>query len=333
MNVVTGATGHIGTFLVRGLLDRGEPVRALVPPFEDGAVLEGLDVERVEGDILEPDSLARAFEGAEVVYHLAGMISISRKDSDRVYQVNVVGTRNVAEACLRTGVRRLVYTSSIHAMAEPPHGVRFDESSSFDPKRAPGLYGSAKAEAALEVLAAVERGLDAVVVCPTGVIGPDDLKPSQMGQMFIDVAQGRLRVYLEGAYDFVDVRDVAEGHILAAEKGRKGECYILSGECISVSEIMRTLADVTGVKAPTVRMPMWLAKAVAPLTPIYYHFTRTPPIFTSDSLYILTSNCDISSEKARRELGYTNRPIRESICDAVAWLKAHGRLIPVSAGA
>jgi len=328
MVVVTGATGHIGSYLVRMLLENGEAVRALVPPFEDSAVLEGLGLEIAQGDILDPDSLTRAFEGAEEVYHLAGMISISRKDKEKVHLVNVVGTRNVCDACLRTGVRRLVYTSSIHAMVEPPHGVTFDESSSYDPKLAPGLYGSAKAAAALEVLAAVDRGLDAVIVCPTGVIGPGDSKPSQMGQMFIDVAEGRLRVCLDGAYDFVDIRDVAKGHILACKKGRKGESYILSGERLTVTEIMQTLEEVSGVKAPTCRLPMWLAQAVAPLTPVYYFLTRTEPIFTSDSIYVLTSNSDISSNKARRELGYSPRPLHESIADAVRWLMQAGMLRP-----
>ena len=328
MVVVTGATGHIGAFLVRMLLEKGEQVRALVPPFEDPKALKGMDLQIVPGDILNFDSLMQAFDGADAVYHLAGMVSITNRDRGKVHRVNVLGTRNVCQACLQAGVRRLVYTSSIHAMAEPPHGVIFDESSPFDPQLAPGLYGRAKAKAALEVLAAVDQGLDAVIVCPTGVIGPRDVKPSQMGQMFIDVAERRLWVYLDGAYDFVDIRDVAEGHILACEKGRKGECYILSGERLTVTEIMQALEEVSGVKAPTIRLPMWLARLVAPLTPIYYFFTRTEPVFTSDSIYVLTSNSDISSQKARRELGYSARPLRESIADAVRWLMQAGMLRP-----
>ena len=179
MVIVTGATGHIGNVLVRQLLSRGADVRVVIPPFEDTASLDGLKVEMVEGDVRKIDSLIQAFKGGDVVYHLAGIISILPGKSELLYQVNVVGTRNAVEACLKTGVRRLVYTSSIHAIVGPPHGTIIDKTFPFDPDRTRGDYDRSKAQATLEVLKAVERGLDAVIVCPTGVIGPYDYKLSE----------------------------------------------------------------------------------------------------------------------------------------------------------
>jgi len=212
MIVVTGATGHIGNVLVRELLKRGKKVRAVIPPFEDTTPLEGLEVERVEGDVRNADSLIHAFNGADVVYHLAGIISILPGKTELLYQVNVEGTRNVVEACLKSNVRRLIYTSSIEAIAEPPQGTVIDETIPFAPDNAIAEYGRSKAKAALAVLEGLKKGLDAVIVCPTGVIGPYDFKLSEMGQLFIDFARGKSRIYVGGAYDFVDVRDVAIGH-------------------------------------------------------------------------------------------------------------------------
>ena len=326
MVVVTGATGHIGNVLVRELVSRGNDIRVLIPPLEDAAPLEGLEVEKVEGDILKVDSLAEAFKGADVVYHLAGMVSILPGRSELLHQVNVVGTRNVVEACLESGVRRLVYTSSIHAIAEPPHGTVIDETLPFDPKRTMGEYDRSKALATLEVLKGVKQGLDAVIVCPTGVVGPYDFKPSEMGQLFIDFAKKRLKAYIDGAYDFVDVRDAATGHILACEKGRTGESYILSGERITMNALMSMLEEITGVRAPCLKIPIWLAHIVATFAPLYYSLTKAKPRLTRYSIHTLTSNCLISREKSRRELGYSPRPIRESIADTIGWFEENGRL-------
>jgi len=324
--VVTGATGHIGNVLVRELLSRGENVRALIPPFEDTTPLDGLEVERVEGDVLNTDSLVEAFKDADVVYHLAGIVSILPGKSDLLYQVNVVGTRNVAEASLKAGVRRLVYTSSIHALATPPPGTAIDETLPFDPDRSIGEYDKSKAQATLEVLKAVEQGLDAVIVCPSGVIGPYDFKVSELGQLFIDFVKGRLKAYIEGAYDFVDVRDVAIGHILACEKGRTGESYLLSGERITVYNLLQMLEEITGVRAPRSKMPIGVAQIAAIFTPLYHRLTRTKPLFTKYSIHTLTSESFVSQEKSRRELGHSPRPIRESIVDSIHWFQENGRL-------
>ena len=326
MIVVTGATGHIGNVLVRELLSRGENVRVLIPPFEDTTPLEGLEVERVEGDVIKVDSLVEAFKEADVVYHLAGIVSIMPGKSDLLYQVNVGGARNVAEACLKSGVGRLVYTSSIHALAAPLPGMVIDESLPFDPDKSMGEYDRSKAQATLEVLKAVEQGLDAVIVCPSGVVGPYDFKLSEMGRFFVDFVKGRLKVYIEGSCDFVDVRDVAIGHVLACEKGRTGESYILSGEVITVHALMLLLEGITGVRAPRSKLPVGLAQLAAIFTPLYHRLTRTKPLFTKYSIQTLVRGCNVSREKARRELGYSPRPLRESIVDAIQWFKENGKL-------
>ena len=326
MVVVTGATGHIGNVLVRELVSRSERVRAVIPPFEDASCLDGLKVEIVEGDICQIDSLIQAFKGSDVVYHLAGIISILSGKSELLYQVNVEGTRNVVEACLKTKVRRLVYTSSIHAVKEPPHGIVIDETFPFDPDNVLGDYAKSKAQATLEVLRGVEQGLDAAIVCPTGVIGPYDYKISEMGQLIMDFIQRKLKAYVDGAYDFADVRDVATGLILACEKGRTGESYILSGEQITVRDLLLMLQEITEVKAPSLKIPAWLARTVGKIAPLYYRLTNTEPLFTTYSIDVLASNSQISSAKARRELGYSTRPVKESVTDAVAWFRENSKL-------
>lgn len=332
MIMVTGATGHIGNVLVRELLSRGESVRAAIPAWEDRAPLDRLAVEIVEADVRDIDSLLQAFKGSDLVYHLAGIVAITTGMRELLSEVNVGGTRNVVQACLETGVPRLVYTSSIHAIVEPPHGTVIDETLPFDPDRTIGDYARSKALATLAVLKGVKRGLDAVTVCPTGVIGPYDYVPSEMGQLMINVATGKLKASVDGAYDFVDVRDVARGLILAAEKGRTGESYILSGERITVDDLMLMLEEVTGVKAPSFKVPLALARAGAGFAPLYYKVTKTKPLFTSYSVQVLGSNCLTSCDKARRELGYSPRPIRESVVDAIQWFEENGRLQPAVLG-
>ena len=260
------------------------------------------------------------------MYHLAGIISILPGKNELLHQVNVVGTQNAVEACLRTSVRRLVYTSSIHAVREPPHGTVIDETCPYDPDHVLGDYAKSKAQATLEVLKGVEQGLDAVIVCPTGMIGPYDYKISEMGQLLMNFVRADLKAYIDGSYDFVDVRDVAAGLILACEKGRSGESYILSGEQITVRGLLLMLEEITGVKAPTLKVPVWLARTAAKVASLYYRLTKAKPLFTTYSVDVLASNSLISSEKARRELGYSTRSIRESVEDAVSWFKETGRL-------
>jgi dihydroflavonol-4-reductase len=326
MILVTGATGHIGNVLVRKLLAKGEKVRALIWGGEDTTSIKDLDMEQVVGDVLDPDSLEPALQNVDTVYHLAGIISIMPGRNPLVWNVNVEGTRNMIAAARKAGIRRLLYTSSIHAIARAPHGVEMDESLGFDANNPYGEYDRSKAAASLEVLKAAAEGLDAVIVCPTGVIGPYDFRGSEMGDVIRGAAEARSMFYVAGAYDFVDVRDVVDGMIAAAKKGRTGECYILSGHKISVRYLLETVREVTGKAFASVKIPFSLAEFAARFTPWYYQKTRSRPRFTPYSLDVLRSNSDISNKKAASELGYRPRPTYESIADTVRWFLENRKL-------
>ena len=325
--IVTGATGHIGNVLVRELLAAGTVVRALVLPKDDKRPLAGLNLEIVYGDVTDSVSLRSAFAGAELVFHLAGIVTIMPGMASVLDRVNVGGMRNVIAACRASGVRRLVYTSSIHAIAEPPHGTVIDESQRFDPDRVLGDYARSKARATLLLLDEVSKGgLDAVICCPTGVIGPWDYGISNIGQLILDFASGHLKSYVSGAYDFVDVRDVACGLILAAEKGQTGRHYIFSGAQVQVPELMEELARDIGYPAPTYRIPTVIARTAGVLASIYYRLLRRRPVFTAYSIDVLRSNSLVSSARAREELSFASRPWQESIRDHVEWFRAEGML-------
>ena len=326
INAVIGATGHLGNTLVRELLKEGEEVRAIILPGDSLKPLEGLDVDIAYGDITKYHFLKTALRGASFVYHMAGAVTITSGNKKLLEKINIEGTKNVINACMEDNVKKLIYTSSVHALREPPKGTVIDEKQPFDSKQVFGDYSKTKAKASLEVLKAVDRGLNAVILCPTGIIGPYDFAISQMGQFIIDFVQGRLKAYIDGAYDFADSRDVAAGHILAAKRGINGQTYILSGERLTVSQLVQYLREITGKTGPHFKMPYWLAKTTAPLTPIYYFFSHTKPLFTTYSIRVLASNSDISSEKAKKELGYKSRPIKESLQDAYHWLKENNIL-------
>ncbi|MCI9273037.1 MAG: SDR family oxidoreductase [Clostridiales bacterium] len=326
LNVVTGATGHIGSALVRILLEQGETVRAVVLPGEDLTPLNGLDVELFNGDVTDLSSMVQAFQGADRVYHLAGVISIWSGRKKQLQRVNVQGTANVIKACKENHVQRLVYTSSVHAIADPAKNQCMTETDVFNPSIVKGAYAKSKAAATSLVLRAAKEGLDAVVVHPSGVIGPYEYKLSNIGQLIINFSRHKLPAYIDGGYNFVDVRDVAQGAIAAAEHGKSGECYILSGESMSVKELLECLKDHTGVDLPKTKIPRLLAKMIAPFAEFGYMIKKQQPLFTCYSVSTLGTNPSISHQKATAELGYHPRPIRQSLCDAVSWLKNSGRL-------
>ena len=321
MVVVTGATGHIGNVLVRELAATNVAVRALVLSDDNTEALNALPIEIVRGDVTDYPSLVNAFEGATTVYHLAGIVNISSGKRKILQKVNVEGTKNVVNACLEEGVKRLVYTSSIHAFEELPHGQTLTETKNFDEKTVKGDYAKTKAIATHIVLDAVHRGLDAVVLHPTGVIGPYEYTLSSMGQVIVDFLKRRLFAYIDGSYDFVDVRDVAEGIILAGEKGAIGENYILSGEQITVKRILELLETATGLKAPRIKIPVWFARLTAPLSELYYRLLNQRPLYTSYSIHTLQSNSVTTHQKASEALGYCPRPIIETIHDSVQWIQ------------
>ena len=324
MIVITGATGHLGNVLVRKLVSMNKKVRALIFPGEDIASLRGLEVEKVEGDVRVPDSLRKAFEGADIVYHCAGVISILPGQREQLYQVNVLGTRNVVNMCLELKIKRLVYTSSIHALSEPAPGIMFDESREFNPENVLGEYSKSKALGTLEVLGGIEKGLDAVILCPSGIIGPYDYRVSEMGKLIVDFAKGKVKASVSGAYDFVDVRDVAEGLVLACEKGKKGECYILSGQQIGVRQLLKFLEEISGVKAPSFKIPHQAARAAGFFNALYCNIMKLKPLFTPFSIDVLASNSLVSCQKAKDELGYSPRSIYESLKDSVRWFRQEG---------
>lgn len=327
MIVVTGATGHVGNVLLRELAAHGAAhLRAVLKPGESSARLENLDVQTVEADMREYNALLTAFEGADVVFHLAGIVSIGSTGMARLREVNVEGTRNVIAACRAANVRRLIYTSSVHAFVELPAGTCLDETTAIDPDRVHGPYATTKAEATLLVFAAAREGLDAVVVFPSGIIGPYDFRPSETGQLIIDCFQGRLKAYVEGAYNFVDVRDVVQGLISAATKGRRGEGYILSGHEVTVKELLSTVELLTGARAPRWRLHFGFTRAVSFLIPVYYWLKRERPLFTTYSLDVLASNCLMSHAKAQRELGFSPRPFEQTIADTLSWFRRAGML-------
>ena len=327
MILVTGAAGHLGNVLVRELADQGKTVRAMVLPGEDRQAIEDLGIEIIEGDILDKASVMQAMQGVEEVFHMAALVAISPGNESLLRRVNVEGTKNMLEAAKACGIKKFVYTSSIHALARAPIGTVIDETQPFDVNNPAGMYDSTKAEASLEVMKAVKDGLNAVIVCPTGVIGPYDYRRSELGEMFISWMKKTGSIVVEGAFDFVDVRDVAKGHILALTKGKPGQTYILGGTQIQVKFLVRMVKKLVGAYSPIIVLPPRLANFAALLAEKYYKMTRTRPKLTHYSLETLASNSDISSEKARSELGYQPRSLVETLADTIGWWKLNARKI------
>jgi len=325
--VVTGASGHIGANLVRALLGQGRRARALVHHHTTG--IDGLPVEVLHADLLDRDVLARAFGGAGTVFHLAGKISVGWEAGEAVHAINVTGTSNLIEACLAAGVQRLVHFSSIQALSASPGKDAIDETCELvgpaDSSR--GAYDRAKAEAERLVLGAAERGLDAVVLNPTAVIGPFDFQPSPMGEVLVALGQGKLPALVAGgACDFVDVRDVAAGTLAAELRGRRGERYILSGARLSLVGLAQKWASATGQRAPRFAVPMGLASLAAPFASAWARQRGRRPLFTSESLRVLRSQRPVSRNKAEDELVYRSRPIEETLRDTYTWMKTQGWL-------
>ncbi len=323
--VVTGAAGHVGANLVRALLAEGRQVRALV--YRDRRALEGLDVELVEGDVLDRASLDRAFDGVEVVFHLAAHVSISAGEHDLVEAINVLGTGNVVDACLASpSVRRLVHASSIHAMSQQPLDEVIDETRPLADTGPSADYDRSKARGERQVLAGVERGLDAVIAVPGAVIGPYDFKPSHMGQVLLSIARGHMPAMTPGGYNWVDARDVAAGILAVEAKGRTGEKYLLTGHWASMVELGRLASQAVGRRPPSLVVPMWLAALSGPFAEAYGKLSGARPLFTSEAIRVLRGNTRFSHEKAARELGYGPRPTEEMVRDTIEWFASAGML-------
>lgn len=321
--IVTGAAGHLGGTLVRLLSRAGVEVYALALPSERTHALRG--VRWFTGDVLDPESLRPLFEGCEqretYLIHAAGIVDISGMLTERMRAVNVEGTRNVLNLCLEYPIKRMVYISSVHALPEREDMGVVREARRFSPEWVTGGYAKTKAEATQAVLDAAAAGLDAVVVHPSGIIGPYDENGNHLVQLLRDYLTGKLPACVRGGYDFVDVRDVAAGCIRAAQCGRKGECYILSNRHYEVREVLRLAREAGGGRRVPV-LPMWLARAAAPLLSWVAKLRRQRPLYTRYSLYALSSNDRFAHEKATRELNYRPRDLRRTVRDTVRYLKA-----------
>ena len=322
MIVVTGASGHVGGNLVRMLLKLGRSVRATF--HRDKRALEDLDIEIVHCDVQDYDSLKKAFRGADVVFHTAGYISLLMSDWPRVESINVLGTRNVVEACLSCGVRRLVHFSSIHALCQEPLDTPIDENRPYADSRHYPPYDRSKAAGEREVLKGIEKGLDAVILNPTGIIGPYDYRPSHTGELILSLARGTLPALVQGGFDWVDVRDVVEGALLAEKQAAQGTRYILSGQWASAGDIAAEVETITGIPAPRLTAPLWLARIGAPFLTAYSRLTKTRPLYTTVSMKALNSNPNISHGRAARDLGYKPRPFQKTIRDTVLWFRDNG---------
>ena len=322
--VVTGASGHVGINLVRALLSKGRDVRVLSHNSNMG--LENLQVEFYRGDVCSENSLTEAFLGADVVFHLAAHVSLLMNDWRHCSATNIDGVANVIKACKKTGVRRLVHFSSIHALHSEAAGPAVDESCPLVQSSKSPPYDRSKAAGEELVRQAVRDGLDAIIINPTAILGPYDYRPSHQGQALLMMASGKLPLLLDGGYDWVDARDVAEYAIKAQETAPAGSSYLLSGHWLSVKELAQMAAEVTGKKAPVFTCPMTVARACAPAVTAASRLLKTRPIFTLVSLDALVSNRNISHARAARELGYNPRPVRQTIEDSIRWFMENGYL-------
>lgn len=322
--IVTGAAGHLGSTVMRRLRELGCDARGLLLPGESEKVQDPRFC-YFHGDICDKDSLRALFEDSDgreqIVIHTAALISIEEKKPPKLYAVNVEGVKNVLSLCREYGVKRLVQVSSVHAIPELPDGQVMREPTSFSSELVRGGYAKTKAEAAQAVLDAAKAGLSAVVVFPSGILGPYDDGKNHLVQTVSDCMRGRLPACVAGGYDFVDVRDAAEGCLLAAVRGRTGEGYILSGHYLPISELLGTVASLCG-KRPVPVVPLGLAKIAVPFLEGYCRLRHQRPLITRYSLNALTGNSNFSNEKAKAELGFSPRDLPQTIADTVAWLKA-----------
>lgn len=315
---VTGASGHLGANLVRALLEQGRRVRVLEHMHTNG--YQGLNVEVVKGDVCSIESLEKLCQGVECVYHLAAKIYLGKKRDIETEKVNIEGSRNIAQACLHQKVKRLIYFSSIHAFSPFPLHETVDETRPLISSNKASCYNLSKAEGTHEIRKAIKQGLDAVILYPSAVIGPCDFIPSAMGKLICDISQKRLLILCEGGFNWVDVRDVVHGAIAAEKKGRTGD-YLLSGEWLKLSEIAKIIARQTQKKSFCLSLPAGLAHFVANLIEAYGDLTKTHTSFTCAAVEALQHYRSISHEKAKSELGYSPRPIEETILDTLTWHK------------
>ena len=327
--LVTGASGHLGANLVRRLLQEGEALRVLVRPGSDNRAVDALggDVERVEGDLRDLDSLRRAMKGVERAYHCAAQLITIDGAEQELFASNILGTRNLLRAAREGGLARVVVTGSFSAVGHL-HDRASDESVPFNPFDKALPYEKSKAGVEHEVLKAVVEGLDVVVATSCAILGPYDYKPSRMGRVLRDFANGRMLAYIPGGFEFVAARDIVEGHLLAMRKGRKGQKYIFSTRYTTVDELMEMMQHVTGKRKPLLRLPVPVMAAVSEVTTRILKVVApgSPQRLTPGAVRILKMRRHADTSKARTELGYQPSLLDDAIREQYEWFVADGQI-------
>jgi dihydroflavonol-4-reductase len=322
--LVTGATGFVGGAVARALLKAGVDVRVLVRSTSDGQNLSGLSVERVEGDLLNPGSLRPALAGCRQLYHVAAHYALWAKDPAIFYDINVTGTRNVLTAARQAGIERTVYCSTIGAIGLPAGGGLGTEDTPVSLDQMAGHYKRSKYLAEQEVLTLAKEGLPVVIVNPSAPVGAGDVRPTPTGQVIVDFMKGRMPAYIETGMNIVDVDDVAAGHLLAMEKGRQGERYILGCKNLMLKEVFDILSALTGVKAPSVRLPRSLVLPLAYANQWMADLTGKPPRIPLEGVRMAKYCMHYDCSKAIRELDIPQTPPETALEKAVRWFRSHG---------
>ena len=320
INVVTGGKGHVGFALVKELAERGEKIRLLLR--SDSPVFDDIECEKVMGDICDPEVLERAFDGAETVYHVAGVVDISGTKDKQVWDVNVGGTKNVVQACKKMGVKTLIYVSSVDAVPMGDGDGELKEISHFDPDLLEGTYAKSKAVATQYCLDNADDNLKICCVHPSTCIGPyDNNGTSSMISVIKLFSKGLFPMTFDfGSCNFIDVRDCAKGMVAAAEKGRNGECYFLCGKVVSLDEVMGILAEACGRKHPKITIKQKFVHDIIPFCEKVFELAKMPPMINEYAIRKISENFNFSNAKAVNELGFEVRPLIDSLRDTVAWL-------------
>lgn len=332
MYLVTGAAGFLGGTICRQLIDRGDKVRAFVLPNDKAIKFVPKEAEIVEGDLCDMESLRRFFtvpEGTEtIVLHIASIVTVNPDFNQKVMDVNVGGTKNIIQLCVEhKECKKLVYCSSTGAIPELPKGKKIKEVNHFDADKVVGCYSQSKALATQAVLDAVrDKGLHACVVHPSGILGPEDFAVGETTNTVIQIINGEMPMGIDGSFNLCDVRDLAQGTILAADKGKDGSCYILGNKEVSFKKFSKLLMEESGCKPIKFFLPIGVANFLAGMLEKQAKKKGTRPLMTTFSVYNLARNNVFDSSKAEKELGYKPRSYKETIHDEVKWLKATGKI-------
>ena len=322
--LVTGATGFVGAAVVRALLNTGVEVRVITRPGSDPSNLQSLKVEQAFGDLRDKVSLREALTGCRHLYHVAAHYALWARDPSIFYDINVVGTRNLLEAARETGIERTVYCSTIGAIGLPPGGGLGTEETPVSLEQMAGHYKRSKYLAEQEVHKLAKEGLPVVIVNPSAPVGERDVKPTPTGQIIVDFMKGRMPAYIETGMNIIDVDDVATGHLLAMEKGRQGERYILGSTNLLLREVFQILSKLTGVKAPALKLPRSAVLPLAYLNHWFANLTGLPPRIPLEGVKMAKYKMHYDCSKAVRELGLPQNPPEIALEKAVRWFKSHG---------